>query len=162
MGDVLLHTDQGYNLWALVLWCLILDTLPPKITLSSLYAKYKVCIESVQVRIEFEPLYVRHLWPMNWPQYPAPAIWSRLQNPLKLSQGLVTSLTGPQLGSRTAPDTMLLQAENGIMVQHPTCRNFYVFNGVWCVSYSQLSEDISKWQEAKRVLTHKVFHICRQ
>ena len=80
----------------------------------------------VQVRIEFEPLFVRYLWPLVWPQYSSPETRPRLHNPLGLSQGLKSSSTGPQLGGKTVPIALPFRAKRGVMVQTPTRRSWYV------------------------------------
>lgn len=57
-----------------------------------------------------------------------------LLNPLGLAQQL-SSLTSPRLQAKTAQITMLLKAKNDLMVQSPTCRNWYVFFKVKYVRY---------------------------
>ena len=95
-----------------------------------------------QVRIHFELLFSRYPWTLVRPQYSPPEIWSRLHNPLGLSQGLKSSSTGPQFPVKAAVIAMPLQAKTDEMVQSPTHKNCYVFYGVQYVRYHELGQTI--------------------
>ena len=97
-------------------------------------------VSLLQVRIHFELYLVRYLWTLVQPQYSPSETWPKLCNPLGLSQGLKSSLTGPQLWTKTAAIEVLFWVISIIMVQSPTSRNWYVFYRVKYVRYCQLSE----------------------
>ena len=77
----------------------------------------------------------------------------RLHNPLGLSQGLKSSLSGHQLGAKKAAIALLFWAESDVMAQSPTRGMQYVFYGVKYIRYCPLSEAIQKFASLHTVHT---------
>ena len=87
-------------------------------------------LKKVQVRIHFDALYVRYLWQLVLPQYSPPESCPTLHNPLGLSQGLKSSLTSPQNGTKAAAIAMHFNPKMGIMHQSPSRRTRCAFYGI--------------------------------
>ncbi len=101
----------------------------------------------VQVRIHFDALYVRYLWPLVLPQYSTPESRPTLHNPLGLSQGLKSSSTSPQNGTKAAAIAMQFNPKMGIMRQSPSRRTRYVFYGI------KMSDIVSP-QNSRKISQH--------
>ena len=104
----------------------------------------------VQVRIHFDALYVRYLWPLVLPQYSPPESRPTLHNPLGLSQGLKSSSTSPQNGMKAAAIAMQFNPKMGIMRQSPSRRTQYVF-------YRKKMSDIESPQNSRKISQHTQF-----
>ncbi len=112
----------------------------------------------VQVRIHFEALYVRYLWPLVRPQYSPPESCLTLHNPLGLSQGLKSCSTSPQNGTKAAAIAMQFNRKMGIMRQSPSCRTRYVFSGIK-MSDIESPQNLQKNQPARTVLTQQTIAV---
>ena len=109
----------------------------------------------VQVRIHFDALYVRYLWPLVLPQYSPPESRPTLHNPLGLSQGLKSSSTSPQNGAKAAAIAMQFNPKMGIMRQSPSRRTRYVFYGI-------KMSDIESPQNSRKISQHAQFSHTKQ
>ena len=105
---------------------------------------------SIQVRIHFDALYVRYLWPLVLTQYSPPESRPTLHNPLGLSQGLKSSSTSPQNGTKAAAIAMQFNPKMGIMRQSPSRRTRYVF-------YRIKMSDIESPQNSRKISQHTQF-----
>ena len=109
----------------------------------------------IQVRIHFDALYVRYLWPLVLPQYSPPESRPTLHNPLGLSQGLKSSSTSPQNGTKAAAIAMQFNPKMGIMRQSPSRRTRYVFYGI-------KMSDIESPQNSRKISQHAQFSHTKQ
>ena len=133
------------------------------ITLSSVVASQLLGVRqhkhrathNLQDRIDSDALYVRYLWPLVRPQYSPPESRPTLHNPLGLSQGLKSSSTSPQNGTKAAAIAMQFNPKMGIMRQSPSRRTRYVFYGI-------KMSDIESPQNAQKISPHTQFSHTKQ
>ncbi len=113
------------------------------------------CCGTIQGRIHFDALNVRYLQLLVRPQYSPCESRPTLHNLLGLSQGLNSSSTSPQNGTKAAEIAMQFNPKMGIMRQSPSRRTLYVFYGI-------KMSDIESPQNAQKISPHTQFSHMKQ